>query len=161
MDLPGKILPIEALPAWREDFRSSNKTLVVTNGCFDILHAGHINYLSEAREQGDALLVGLNSNTSVRELKGEDRPVQTETDRATILAALSVVNAVCVFNEARATRFLELSRPDIYAKGGDFTIDDLPCEERAIVQKHGGKIIVIGHVPGLSSSKLAKQITKL
>jgi len=156
-----KILPLAALPAWRAELRVQGKKLVATNGCFDILHAGHVIYLAAARQQGDALLVGLNSDGSVRQLKGEGRPVNEETDRAAVLAALQAVDAVCIFPELRATRFLALAQPDIYVKGGDFTLDQLPQEEREVVEKSGGKIITVGFVPGKSTTALLKRIARL
>jgi len=156
-----KILPLAALPAWRAELRVQGKKLVATNGCFDILHAGHVTYLEAARQQGDALLVGLNSDGSVRQLKGEGRPVNEETDRAAVLAALQAVDAVCIFPELRATRFLALAQPDIYVKGGDFTLDQLPQEEREVVEKSGGKIITVGFVPGKSTTALLKRIARL
>ena len=124
-----KIISMDALADWRAGLRATGKKLAATNGCFDILHAGHVNYLASARAQADALLVGLNSDASVRELKGENRPIQNESDRATVLAALEVVDGVCIFNENRATRFLEMAQPDVYVKGGDYTVEDLPAEE--------------------------------
>ncbi len=136
--------------------RVQGKRLVVTNGCFDILHAGHVTYLEAARQQGDALLVGLNNDASVRQLKGENRPVNSEGDRATVLAALQAVDAVCIFPELRATRFLALAQPDIYVKGGDFTVEELPKEERDIVAGLGGRIVTVAFVPGKSSTALAK-----
>ena len=105
MSFRDKILSLAALPTWRSAFRATGKKLVVTNGCFDILHAGHVTYLEAARQQGDALLVGLNGDASVRQLKGEGRPVNSEADRAAVLAALHAVDAVCVFPEMRATGF--------------------------------------------------------
>ena len=161
MSFRDKILPLDALPAWRAELRVQGKKLVATNGCFDILHAGHVTYLEAARQQGDALLVGLNSDGSVRQLKGEGRPVNEETDRAAVLAALQAVDAVCIFPELRATRFLALAQPDIYVKGGDFTLDQLPQEEREVVEKSGGKIITVGFVPGKSTTALLKRIARL
>ena len=161
MDWRGKIISMDALPDWRAALRTAGRKLAATNGCFDILHAGHVNYLAAARAQADALLVGLNSDASVRALKGEGRPIQGEADRATVLAALAAVDGVCIFNEDRATRFLELARPDVYVKGGDYAVEELPADERAVVHEHGGEIIVIGHVPGQSSSDLAKKIAVL
>jgi rfaE bifunctional protein nucleotidyltransferase chain/domain len=155
-----KIISLDALPAWRSALRAQGKKLVVTNGCFDILHAGHVTYLHAAREQGDALLVGLNNDTSVRRLKGEQRPINSEDDRAAILAALQAVDAVCIFPELRATRFLALAQPDIYVKGGDFTVEQLPQEERDIVAGTGGKIVTIGFVPGKSTTALLEQISR-
>jgi len=161
VDCRAKIISMEDLPDWRAALRATGKKLAATNGCFDILHAGHVNYLADARSQADVLLVGLNSDTSVNELKGEGRPIQTEADRATVLAALTAVDGVCIFGENRATRFLELAQPDIYVKGGDYTMDELPAEECTEVQKHGGEIVVIGHLPGQSSTDLAEKIATL
>lgn len=161
MSFRDKILPLDALPAWRDALRACGKRLVVTNGCFDILHAGHVNYLEAARAQGDVLLVGLNSDASVRQLKGENRPVNSETDRAIVLAALAAVDAVSVFPDLRATSFLALARPDVYVKGGDFKIEQLPSEEREIVAKAGGKIVTLGFVPGKSTSALIERISQL
>jgi rfaE bifunctional protein nucleotidyltransferase chain/domain len=161
MQFREKILALDALPAWRNVLRAAGKELVVTNGCFDILHVGHVTYLETARQQGDALLVGLNGDDSVRQLKGEGRPLNSVTDRAAVLAALQAVDAVCVFDELRATRFLELAQPDIYVKGGDFTVDQLPKEERTAVEQAGGKIITIGFVPGKSTTALLNKILHL
>ena len=161
MDWREKIISMDVLADWRAALRATGKKLAATNGCFDILHAGHVNYLASARAQADALLVGLNSDASVRELKGENRPIQNESDRATVLAALKAVDGICIFNENRATRFLELARPDVYVKGGDYTVENLPAEERAVVQEHNGDVIVIGHVPGQSSTDLAEKIATL
>jgi len=155
-----KIISLDALPAWRSALRAQGKKLVVTNGCFDILHAGHVTYLHAAREQGDALLVGLNNDTSVRRLKGEQRPINSEDDRAAVLAALQAVDAVCIFPELRATRFLALAQPDIYVKGGDFTVEQLPQEERETVAGAGGKIVTIGFVPGKSTTALLEKISR-
>jgi D-glycero-beta-D-manno-heptose 1-phosphate adenylyltransferase len=156
-----KILSLDALPGWRSALRIQGKRLVVTNGCFDLLHAGHVTYLDAARQQGDALLVGVNNDAAVRQLKGEKRPVNSEGDRAAVLAALQAVDAVCVFPETRATRFLALAQPDIYVKGGDFTVEQLPKEERDIVGGFGGKIVTLGFVPGQSTTALLEKISRL
>lgn len=132
--------------------------MAVTNGCFDILHAGHVEYLQAARNEADSLLVGLNSDRSIGELKGPERPIHTETDRAAVLAALTSVDAVAVFDELRATNFLKLAEPDVYVKGGDYTVDELPAEERAVVDALGGRIVVLAHVPGKSTSDIAARI---
>ena len=160
MNFYDKILSADSLPTWREDLRNKGLTLAVTNGCFDILHVGHVNYLQAARNEADALLVGLNSDRSVRELKGPNRPIQTEEDRAIVLAALESVDAVLVFNDLHATNFLRSALPDVYVKGGDYTVEDLPAEERAVVNEQGGRIAVLGHVPGKSSSNFAKRIVE-
>src|SRR6266542_5086854 len=156
-----KILPLEAVAGWRRALRGQGKTLVVTNGCFDILHAGHVTYLDAARQQGDTLLVGLNSDASVRQLKGEQRPVNPDSDRAAVVAALEAVDAVCIFPELRATRFLSLAQPDIYVKGGDFAVEELPKEERDIVAACGGRIVTIGFVPGKSTTVILEKVAGL
>ena len=158
MDFREKILDAETLPAWREALRAEGRTLAATNGCFDILHAGHVNYLQAARNKADALVVGLNSDRSTTELKGPDRPIHTEADRAAVLAALESVNAVFIFDDLRATNFLQIAQPDVYVKGGDYTVDQLPAEERAIIETQGGRITVLGHLPGKSSTEIARRI---
>jgi len=155
-----KILTADSLPAWREALRNKGRALAVTNGCFDILHAGHVNYLQAARNEADALLVGLNSDRSTRELKGPNRPIHTEEDRAAVLAALESVDGVFIFDDLRATSFLRTAMPNVYVKGGDYAVEDLPAEERAVVNEQGSRIVVLGHVPGKSSSDLAKQISE-
>ena len=114
---------IEEVRKLRADLHAQKKRLVFTNGCFDLLHAGHVRYLAQARVLGDALGVGVNSDTSVRELKGPTRPIQNENDRAEILCALRSVDAVVVFHDARVTKLIEEIRPHVYAKGGDYTVD--------------------------------------
>ena len=156
-----KLIPWDDLPAWRTAMRAKNRKLVVTNGCFDLLHPGHVTYLENARNLGDALLVGLNRDAAVRELKGPGRPVNSEDDRAQVLAALESVSGVCLFAERTATRFLELAGPDIYVKGGDYTLDRLQPDERAAVEKMGGKIMIIPFVPGKSTTAILKKIAAL
>jgi rfaE bifunctional protein nucleotidyltransferase chain/domain len=141
--------------------RASGKRLVVTNGCFDLLHLGHVTYLETARAQGDALLVGVNSDAAVRQLKGPGRPVTPEGDRAAVLAALESVDGACIFAEATATRFLAAARPDIYVKGGDYTLDTLNQDERRTVEQAGGKIVIIPFVPGKSTTATLKKIMRL
>jgi rfaE bifunctional protein nucleotidyltransferase chain/domain len=153
-----KIIGWDTLPKWRAAMRSSGKRLVVTNGCFDLLHVGHVTYLETARQQGDALLVGVNGDAAVRQLKGLDRPVNPETDRAAVLAALESVDGVCIFAEATATRFLAAARPDVYVKGGDYTLDTLNSEERHTVEQAGGKIVIVPCVPGKSTTALLEKI---
>jgi rfaE bifunctional protein nucleotidyltransferase chain/domain len=156
-----KIIPWEQLPAWRAKLRASGRRLVVTNGCFDLLHRGHVTYLEAARAQGDALLVGVNGDVSVRELKGTDRPINEESDRAAVLAALQSVDAVCVFADRTALRFLTTVQPDVYVKGGDYTIDTINQEERRLVEGLGGKVVVLAGVPGKSTSALLEKIARL
>jgi rfaE bifunctional protein nucleotidyltransferase chain/domain len=155
-----KILTLEALPMWRQRVREQGKVLVVTNGCFDLLHVGHVTYLEAARQQGDLLLVGLNSDDSVRALKGPTRPLNPEADRAVVLAALQAVDAVCIFPEPTATRFLALAQPDVYVKGGDYTLASLNAAERAEVEAHGGRIVLLPLVPGKSTTALVERMQR-
>jgi rfaE bifunctional protein nucleotidyltransferase chain/domain len=157
----GKIIAWDKLPEWRRAFRASGKKLVVTNGCFDILHSGHVTYLESARNLGHALLVGVNGDNSARELKGAGRPVNSENDRAAVLAALGSVDGVCIFTEKIATEFLERAQPDIYVKGGDYTLETLNQEERRAVEQAGGKIVIIPLVPGKSTTALLGKIQRL
>ena len=156
-----KIISYEQLPAWRSALRAKGRKLVVTNGCFDLLHRGHVAYLEAARALGDVLLVGVNSDASVSELKGPDRPVNSEADRATVLAALQSVDAVCVFTDRTAIRFLSAVQPDIYAKGGDYTVDTINQEERRLIEQHGGKVAIVPGVPGKSTTALLEKIARL
>jgi D-glycero-beta-D-manno-heptose 1-phosphate adenylyltransferase len=155
-----KIIPWHTLPEWRAAMGASGKRLVVTNGCFDLLHLGHVTYLETARHQGDALLVGVNGDDAVRQLKGPDRPINSEADRAAVLAGLESVEGVCIFAETTAKQFLMAARPDIYVKGGDYTLDTINQEERRIVEQAGGKIVIIPVVPGKSTTALLKQLSR-
>jgi rfaE bifunctional protein nucleotidyltransferase chain/domain len=157
LNFRAKIIPYSELSNWRQQFRGK-KSLVVTNGCFDLLHLGHVTYLENARNLGDMLLVGVNSDAAVRGLKGEGRPVNNENDRASVLAALESVDAVCIFPDVRATNFLAAAQPDIYAKGGDYTLETLDQTERRTVEQSGGKIVLIPFVPGKSTSALLKKL---
>ena len=137
-------------------YRSENKTVVFTNGCFDILHAGHVRYLNAAKELGDILIIGLNSDSSVSALKGPTRPVNSEDDRAEVIAGLGAVDHVVIFNDATAERLVTLIKPELYVKGGDYTVDKLP--EAQIAAAYGGKTVLIPEVPGRSSSNIIKKI---
>ena len=161
MDFHGKIIAWDKLPAGRAAMRSSGRKLVVTNGCFDILHLGHVTYLENARNFGDALLIGVNSDAAVRGLKGPGRPVNSETDRAAVLAALESVSGVCIFTDTAATKFLAAAQPDIYVKGGDYTLETLNQEERRAVESAGGQIVLVPFVPGKSTTSLLEKITRL
>ena len=161
MNFRDKIIAWDQLPDWRKKIRASGKKLVVTNGCFDILHLGHVTYLETARKFGDALLVGVNGDAAVRELKGKGRPVNSEMDRAALLAALESVSAICIFPEKTMTKFLAVAQPDIYVKGGDYTPDTLNQDERRAVETAGGKIKIIPFVPGKSSTALLEKISRL
>jgi len=153
-----KIIELNEMANHAKTLRDAGKKLVVTNGCFDLLHVGHVRYLQAARALGDALAVGVNGDTSVRELKGKNRPINNERDRAEVLAALECVDFVTIFPEARATRLLELVRPVVYAKGGDYTAETLNAEERAALEKIGAEIRIIPFEKGYSTSGLLKKL---
>ncbi len=161
LDFRTKILTWSSLAAWRKSFRATGRKLVVTNGCFDILHLGHASYLEQARNQGDVLLVGVNSDQGVRELKGPTRPLNDEGERAALLAALQSVDFACVFPGKRAIDFLATAQPDVYVKGGDYTLETLDQQERAEVEKVGGQIVLIPFLPGRSTTGLLSKIQKL
>ena len=136
--------------------QAAGRRVVFTNGCFDILHAGHVRYLNAARAVGDVLVLGLNSDASVRRLKGESRPINGEEDRAEVLAGLAAVDYVVIFDEPTAEPLVELLKPDVYVKGGDYTVERLP--EARIVASYGGETVLIPEVPGRSSTNMIKKI---
>ena len=160
MNFRSKIIAWDRLPEWRKQFRAAGKKLAVTNGCYDILHLGHVTYLENARNFGDALLIGVNSDDAVRGLKGAGRPVNSESDRAAVLAALASVDGVCIFTEKTATKFLAAAQPDVYVKGGDYTLDTLNQDERRAVESAGGKIVIVPFVPGKSTTALLGKVSR-
>ena len=153
-----KILTLDQLAAESGRLRMKGKRLVATNGCFDLLHVGHVRYLAAARKLGDVLVVGLNGDDSVRQLKGANRPVNRERDRAEVLAALESVDYVTIFPEMRATKFLSAAAPVVYAKGGDYTAATLDSEERAVLDEFGARIEIIPFEKGYSTSELLTRI---
>jgi rfaE bifunctional protein nucleotidyltransferase chain/domain len=155
-----KIVKFEELSDRCEKLRSAGRKIVATNGCFDLLHVGHVRYLQAARALGDLLVVGLNGDHSVHELKGAGRPVTIQRDRAEILAALECVDLVTVFPELRATKFLAAVRPSVYVKGGDYTPRTLDEEELAILKQIDAAIRLIPFEAGYSTSGLIEQICK-
>ena len=161
MNFREKIISWQQLPEWREKLRAGGKKLVVTNGCFDLVHLGHVTYLENARNLGDVLLIGLNGDESVRQLKGAGRPLNSQADRAAVLAALESVGGVCIFAETTANRFLARAQPDIYVKGGDYTLETVNQEERRTVEQSGGIIRIIPFVAGKSTTALLKKIAAL
>ena len=140
----------------REQYRCERKIVIFTNGCFDILHAGHVRYLTVARELGDVLVVGLNSDASVRKLKGEGRPVNSAADRAEVLAGLRAVDHVVIFDEDTAEELVRRLRPDIYVKGGDYSLNRLP--ESAIVAAYGGRTVLVPMVEGRSTTSVIQRL---
>lgn len=147
-----KIMTLEQAVAWHERLKAEGRKIVATNGVFDLLHRGHVEYLSKAAEAGDALLVAVNSDESVRRVKGPSRPIVSEEDRAYLLACLSFVDAVIVFPEATATNTLAAVRPEIYAKGGDYTVETLVREEYAVMKDFVEKFVFIPFVKGRSTT---------
>lgn len=159
-DPASRIMTLEEAAEWREKMRAEGKTVSATNGCFDLLHRGHAEYLRAAAALGDALVVLLNSDESVRELKGPSRPVNCEYDRAYLLACLSFVDAVVVFSGKRCTKELTLLKPDAYAKGGDYTVETLNPEERDALFRAGAKISFIPFVPDHSTTGMIERARK-
>jgi len=152
------IVRLDQLAHRTVDLRSAGRKLVATNGCFDLLHVGHVRYLQAARALGDALLVGINGDESTRQLKGSGRPLNSENNRAEVVAALACVDLVTIFPDVRAVRFLELAQPDVYAKGGDYTVETLDPAEREILQRIGAQIRIIPFETGYSTSGLVRKL---
>ena len=136
--------------------KACGKTVVTTNGCFDVLHVGHLRYLQAAGKLGDLLVVGINSDASVRVLKGRNRPILPACERAEIVAGLECVNYVTIFSELDPIALLSALKPDIHVKGGDYTVEEVV--ERDVVEANGGKVIVGLNVPGKSTTDLIKSI---
>ena len=139
----------------------AGKTIVFTNGCFDIVHVGHVRYLAAAKRLGDILVVGLNSDASARELKGFGRPLNSQDDRAEVMAALEAVDHVIIFAEKRVSHLLRQMRPQVYAKGGDYTMDSLDSEEVVALKEINARIEILPLVPGKSTSKLVQAVQQL
>lgn len=159
-DVRAKILPLAELESLVAGLRGQGKTVVWTNGVFDILHGGHVSYLLRAASLGDVLVAGLNSDASVRENKGPSRPIMPEAERALVLAALGCVDYVTVFPDATTVPLLEALRPDVYAKGGDYTLDTINQDERRLVEGYGGRIALLPGVAGQSTSSLIARIVQ-
>ena len=156
-----KIVGQDRLVSISESMRKHGRKLVLTNGCFDLLHLGHVRYLQAARSLGDSLVVALNGDDSVRSLKGDGRPLNPAQNRAEVIAALQSVDHVVIFPELRVTRLIEQLRPAIYVKGGDYTTLSLNPEERAALEKVGAEVQILPFEPGYSTSKMISQIKKL
>ena len=152
------IMTLEEAMLWRQKLRAEGKKLVITNGCFDLLHRGHAEYMYESRLLGDALLVLANSDASVQALKGPSRPVIDQYNRAYMLTSLSSVDAVVIFDSQRCTRELQALEPDIYVKGGDYTIDSLNPAERDVLLAVGSKIVFKPFIPGFSTTTIVERI---
>lgn len=155
-DLFGRLLSVGEAEAWREEQRAQQRSVVFTNGCFDLLHAGHVEYLAWARGQGDALIVGLNEDESVRRIKGASRPIVPFSQRATVLLALRSVDVVVGFGERTPELLLDRIRPDVHVKSNQYREDELP--ERSVVLQHGGRIALAPHVAGSSTTDVIARI---
>ena len=159
--MTARVVDLSELQALRSQWRAEGKRLVLTNGTFDVLHVGHVRYLQAARDLGDILLVGLNSDSSVRAYKGPGRPVVPQDERAEILAALRSVDYVTIFDELTATHLVQALQPDFYVKGGDYTgAGGKPLPEAEAVLAYGGEVRIIPYVEGHSASELIKKMRK-
>ena len=153
-----KLHDLAGATAWRAVQRAAGRRVVLTNGVFDLLHTGHLFYLQRARALGDALLIALNADASVRALKGPARPVQSEEQRAYALAALACVDAVVIFGTPRLTAEIRALRPDTYCKAGDYTLEKLDPGERAALEEVGARIEFMPFLPGFSTTQLIERI---
>lgn len=161
MNLPNpKLLSLEEAVAHRKALKAGGKYVVLTNGCFDLLHTGHVYYLRKAAALGDALFIAINGDRSVQELKGPTRPVQNEVERAYLLGALDFVDTLFVFHTPRLTAEIEAIQPDIYAKAGDYTLDTLNPEERSALENCGADIQFLPFLEGYSTTSLIGKIAK-
>lgn len=152
----GKVIQREKIEELLKLLRSQNKVIVATNGCFDILHVGHVRYLKKSKSVGDVLIVGLNSDKSVRSIKGEGRPINSEQDRAEVLCALESVDYVVLFDEDSPKDLLEVIKPNIYTKGADYTLKTLP--EADVILRNNGWVEFIDFVEGKSTTKIIDKI---
>jgi rfaE bifunctional protein nucleotidyltransferase chain/domain len=153
-----KIMSVQELAEESARLRAAGKRVVFTNGCFDLLHVGHVRYLQAARERGDVLVVALNGDGSVRALKGPERPINPEADRAEVLAALGCVDYVTLFHTPRVTEVIRSVRPHVYVKGGDYTPDSLDAEERGAMREVGAEVEILALVPGKSTTAVVRKL---
>ncbi|MCX7827015.1 MAG: adenylyltransferase/cytidyltransferase family protein [Verrucomicrobiae bacterium] len=156
-----KIRPLAGLVKVRDRLRREGRRVVLTNGCFDLLHPGHVEYLAAAKRFGDVLIVALNGDRSVRALKGCGRPILPQKARAEMLAALAAVDYIVIFQAKRATRVMAALRPDVYVKGGDYRLETLDAQERAALAACGTRIRLVRLKPGFSTTALVRKIQRL
>jgi D-beta-D-heptose 7-phosphate kinase/D-beta-D-heptose 1-phosphate adenosyltransferase len=154
----GEILSRNNLVQVRKRLKAEGKRVVFTNGCFDILHRGHVDYLAKAKAQGDVLIVGLNADSSMKRLKGPGRPIVEEEDRAIVLAALAVVDYVCVFDEDTPYELIRVLVPDVLVKGADWSVNDIVGKD--VVEAAGGSVHTIEFLPNRSTSKIIQKIAQ-
>ncbi|HEV2720266.1 MAG TPA: adenylyltransferase/cytidyltransferase family protein [Thermoanaerobaculia bacterium] len=152
------ILSEKALELALAKERARGHTIAFANGCFDVLHVGHVRYLQDAKKEADVLVVGVNGDASVRELKGEGRPVMPAGERAEIIAAIEGVDYVTIFDERSPSRLLGVLQPDVHCKGTDYTPDSVP--ERDVVQAYGGRVAIVGDPKEHSTSELLKKLRR-
>lgn len=157
--MTGKILTHKQLADVRSQLRATGKRLVMTNGCFDVLHVGHVRYLQAARRLGDALLVAINSDAAVRELKGAHRPIVAEQERAEILAALEAVDYVLIFDELSPRSLIAETLPDVLAKGGDYILDEIHGREET--EAAGGRVVALPFIEGKSTTSMIERIKEV
>ena len=155
----GRIISRAELIEVRRELKKNGRRIVFTNGCFDLLHRGHIEYLAKAKSLGDILIVGLNADDSVRRLKGPNRPITPQEDRAAILAALAVVDYVCIFDEDTPYELIRAVVPDILVKGADWTVDDVVGKD--IVEAAGGSVHTIEFLPNRSTTNIIQKIAQI
>ena len=153
-----KLLSLHQLQQAREELRAASKTVVFTNGCFDLLHPGHVRYLQEAHKLGDALIVALNSDRTVRELKGATRPILKEDERAEVIAALECVDYVVIFDDVSPQQTIATLLPDILVKGGDWGVEQIIGAAEVIAA--GGAVKSLNFVPGVSTSEIIERIQR-
>lgn len=154
--MTGKLKNLRDIETIAAEARHAGKTVVFTNGCFDLLHRGHVHILREAKAKGDILIVGLNSDRSVRDIKGPTRPILTESDRIELIAAMEMVNYVVLFDEPDPCILIEAIKPDVLAKGGDWGPDGVVGAD--IVERAGGKVAVIPYLKGFSTTEIIERI---
>ena len=153
-----KLHTLAGAAVWRDAQRTAGRRVVLTNGVFDLLHTGHLYYLKKARALGDALMIALNADASVRALKGPTRPIQSEAQRAYALGALECIDAITIFRTPRLTAEIAALRPDVYCKAGDYTLEKLDPEERAALEKIGARIEFVPFLPGFSTTELIARL---
>lgn len=153
-----KLFDRQTLAPILNERRFAGERIVFTNGCFDLIHAGHVRYLRQARALGDCLVIGLNSDASVRRLKGPARPLMSEQDRAEVLSALECVTFITLFSEDTPVETISVLRPDIHVKGGDYDVEALP--ETPVVRSYGGEVVILPFVEGRSTSDLIRRLNE-
>jgi D-glycero-beta-D-manno-heptose 1-phosphate adenylyltransferase len=140
----------------RQQLEKENKKVIFTNGCFDIIHAGHVTYLQQAKDLGDYLILGINSDSSVQKLKGPNRPIVPQNERITVLSALSMIDMIIIFDESTPIALIKNIQPDVHVKGGDYIKEDLP--EYPVIKSYGGEVYILPFVPGASTTNIIEKI---